>query len=110
MISDHWPSRCPETYFNAQRREASALSTEQVQLLDSIGDPTLMLALLTAAIAVKHETTEMHEVLRLAQYAIDLAGGDATNGRQRRDEFTTGTCDILPRPRPLVPRDHRLAR
>ena len=69
-----------ETYFNAQRREASALATEQVQLLESIGDPTLTLALLTAAISVKHETAEMHEVLRLAQYAIDLAGGDATKG------------------------------
>ena len=54
--------------------------TEQVQLLESIGDPTLTLALLTAAISVKHETAEMHEVLRLAQYAIELAGGDATKG------------------------------
>jgi adenylate cyclase len=71
-----------ETYFNAQRREASALATEQVQLLESIGDPTLTLALLTAAISVKHETAEMHEVLRLAQYAIELAGGDATRGGQ----------------------------
>ena len=69
-----------ETYFNAQRREASALATEQVHLLESIGDPTLTLALLTAAISVKHETAEMHEVLRLAQYAIDLSGGDATKG------------------------------
>jgi adenylate cyclase len=69
-----------ETYFNAQRRVASALSTEQVQLLESIGDPTLTLALLTAAISVKHETAEMHEVLRLSHYAVDLAGGDATKG------------------------------
>ena len=38
-----------ETYFNAERREASALATEQVRLLESIGDPTLTLALLTAA-------------------------------------------------------------
>ena len=69
-----------ETYFNARRREASALAAEQVQLLESIGDPTLTLALITAAISVKHETAEMHEILRLSENAIDLAGGDATRG------------------------------
>jgi adenylate cyclase len=69
-----------ETYYNACRREASALASEQVQLLESIGDPTLTLALITAAIAVKHETAEMHEVLRLSQNAFELAGGDATKG------------------------------
>jgi adenylate cyclase len=69
-----------ETYFNARRREASALAAEQVQLLESISDPTLTLALITAAISVKHETAEMHEVLRLSQNAIELAGGDATKG------------------------------
>lgn len=69
-----------EAYFNACRREASALASEQVRLLESIGDPTLTLALITAAISVKHETAEMHEVLRLSQNAIDLAGGDATKG------------------------------
>jgi adenylate cyclase len=69
-----------ETYFSARRREASAIAAEQVQLLESIADPTLTLALITAAISVKHETAEMHEVLRLSQNAIDLAGGDATKG------------------------------
>ncbi len=71
-----------ETYFNARRREASALAAEQVQLLESIADPTLTLALITAAISVKHETAEMHEILRLSQNAIDLAEGDATKGGQ----------------------------
>lgn len=69
-----------DAYFSARRREASALAAEQVRLLESIGDPTLTLALITAAISVKHETAEMHEVLRLSQYAIDLADGDATKG------------------------------
>ena len=69
-----------ETYFNAHRREASALSDEQVRLLESINDPTLTLALITAAISVKHETAEMHEVLRLSEHAIDLADGDANKG------------------------------
>jgi adenylate cyclase len=69
-----------ETYFNGQRREASALATEQMRLLESIGDPTLTLALLTAATSVKHETAEMREVLRWSQYGFDLADGDATKG------------------------------
>lgn len=69
-----------ETYFNARRREASALAAEQVHLLQSIGDPTLTLALITAAVSVKQETAEMHEVLRWSQNAIDLAAGDATRG------------------------------
>ena len=69
-----------ETYFNAHRREASAMSNEQLRLLESINDPTLTLSLITAAISVKHETAEMHEVLRLSEHAIDLADGDANKG------------------------------
>ena len=69
-----------ETYFNAHRREASAMANEQVRLLESINDPTLTLSLITAAISVKHETAEMHEVLRLSEYAIDLAAGDVNKG------------------------------
>jgi adenylate cyclase len=69
-----------ETYFNAHRREASAMSNEQVALLESINDPTLTLALITAAISVKHETAQMHDVLRLSEHAIDLADGDANKG------------------------------
>ena len=61
-----------------------ALATEQVRLLESIGDPTLTLALFTAAISVKHETGEMAEMLRLAERGIDLAGGDATKGARLR--------------------------
>jgi adenylate cyclase len=76
-----------ETYFSARRREASDLAAEQVQLLESIGDPTLTLALITAATSVKHETAEMHDVLHWSQNAIDLAGGDATKG----GEFATSS-------------------
>ncbi len=47
-ISDHSLLGCPDRswkqYFNAHRREASALSDEQVRLLESINDPTLTLA------------------------------------------------------------------
>ncbi|OBK75555.1 adenylate/guanylate cyclase domain-containing protein [Mycobacterium sp. 1164985.4] len=69
-----------ETFFNARRREASALATEEVRLLESIGDPDLILALATVILAAKQETAEMHEVLRLSEYAIALAGGDPSRG------------------------------
>ncbi len=41
-----------ELSFDACRREASALADEQVRLLDAIDDPTLTLALISAAISV----------------------------------------------------------
>ena len=61
-------------------REASHLATELVGLLESIGDPTLTVALFFAAIVAKYETGEMTEVLRWAQRVIDLAKGDPTKG------------------------------
>ena len=67
-------------YMNAQRREASSLASELGQLLESIGDPTLTVALAFPAMLAKHETGEMADVLRLAQRVIDLADGDPTKG------------------------------
>jgi len=64
----------------AHRREASRLATELIGLVESIGDPTLTIALLHTAMVAKYETAEMAEVLRLAQRVIDLAGGDLTKG------------------------------
>jgi adenylate cyclase len=65
---------------NANNREASRLADELVQLLESIGDSTLTVGLLPYVMIVKHETAEMAEILRLAQYLIDLAEGDPTAG------------------------------
>jgi adenylate cyclase len=67
-------------YANGHRREASRLATEHTALLESIGDPTLTVACAYAAMAAKHETAEMADVLRLAQRVIDLAGADPTTG------------------------------
>jgi adenylate cyclase len=64
----------------AQRREASQLADELVQLLAEIGDPTLTVALPYAAMIAKHETAEMADVLRFAQLVIDLAKGDPAKG------------------------------
>lgn len=66
--------------FGGRCREASRSATELVELLESIGDPTLTVALSFAAIIAKHETAEMADVLRLAQRVIDLAEDDPTRG------------------------------
>ena len=67
-------------YFVADRREASRLATEHIRLLESIDDPTLLVALLGTDMAAKYETGELAEVLLLAQCVIDLSAGDATKG------------------------------
>jgi adenylate cyclase len=61
-------------------RDASRLASELVELLESVGDSTLTVALLPQAMIGKHETAEMAEILRLAQYLIYLAEGDPTKG------------------------------
>jgi adenylate cyclase len=64
----------------ANRREASRLADELVQLLEVIGDPTLTVALAYAAMIPKHESAEIADALRFAQLAIDLAEGDPAKG------------------------------
>jgi adenylate cyclase len=61
-------------------REASQLASELTSLLEAIGDPTLTLGLLYAALAAKLQTGEMAEVLLSAQRMIDLADGDPAKG------------------------------
>jgi hypothetical protein len=65
---------------SAHRREASHLATEHTALLESIGDPTLTVALSFPAMVVREEAGEMAEMLRLAQRVIDLADGHPTVG------------------------------
>jgi adenylate cyclase len=70
-----------DQFFNSRLTEASQTGTELVRLLESIGDPTLTLALLSTTLSVKQQTGEMSEVLRLAERGIELAGGDSTKGK-----------------------------
>ena len=65
---------------NAHRQEASRLATEHLRLLESIGDPTLTVALTPTAMVAHHEAGAMTELLRVAQRVIDLADGDTTKG------------------------------
>ena len=60
--------------------EASRLASEHVELLDSIGDPELIVGLLMVPIVAKWDAGEMTEAMRLSQLAIDLSGGDHTMG------------------------------
>ncbi|HEY6818091.1 MAG TPA: adenylate/guanylate cyclase domain-containing protein [Mycobacterium sp.] len=65
---------------NEHYREASQLAFELEPLLDSIGDPTLTVALLWTALPPKFSLGETNEGLRLAQRLIDLAGDDPHMG------------------------------
>ena len=66
--------------FHNRFREAAQVASELSDLLESIGDPTLTVALLFASIYAKCEAGEMIEALRLADRLIDLADGDPTKG------------------------------
>ena len=61
-------------------REGSQLASEQMALLESIGDPTLTMALAFAAFLNWINVGELGEILRWTQTIIDLAGGDPTKG------------------------------
>jgi adenylate cyclase len=65
---------------HARFEEASRWASELVSLLESIGDPTLMLGLAYPALAAKLQTGEIAELLHVAQRMIDLADGDPTRG------------------------------
>lgn len=66
--------------FDARREEATRLADELLALLDSIGDPTLTIALSMGAATIKHEIGDMAAVLRVTQRIIDLAGDDVSKG------------------------------
>ncbi len=60
--------------------KASQLASEAVAVIESLGDPTLMVALSIAPIYAKCECAEWRDALRWAQRAIDLAQGDPLMG------------------------------
>jgi class 3 adenylate cyclase len=72
LVADH--------AFQARMREASQLASEAMALIESIGDPTLTVALSIPLIYAKGECGEWPEVLRWSQTVIDLADGDPSRG------------------------------
>ena len=65
---------------HARLREASRLASEQMALLESIGDPALTVGAGSMAILMKYRTGEIADVLRWSQTVIDWADGDPTKG------------------------------
>jgi class 3 adenylate cyclase len=69
-----------ELMFAGRAGEGSPLASEQMALLESIGDPALTIGLAFVAFASWFESGEFGEILRWSQTVIDLAGGDPTKG------------------------------
>ena len=65
-----------EHAFQGRIREASRLASEDMALIESIGDPTLTVGLSFPVIYAKAHSGEWADVLRWSQRAIDLADGD----------------------------------
>ena len=66
--------------FHNEIRDASRLATDYIELLESIGNPTVTVGAAPPAIVAKCEAGEMVEALRLGQRVVQLAAGDATRG------------------------------
>ena len=66
--------------FHGKYREASALASVFVDLLEEVGEPELIVGLMVGPVLAKWNAGESVEAMRLAQRAIDLAGGDPTMG------------------------------
>jgi class 3 adenylate cyclase len=64
----------------AGRSESSRLASEQMALLESIGDPNLTIGLAFVAFASWFSVGEFGEISRWSQTVIDLAAGDPAKG------------------------------
>jgi class 3 adenylate cyclase len=69
-----------ELMYAGRAREGSRLASEQMALLESIGDPNLTIGLAFVAFANWFASGEFGEILRWSQTVIDLAGGDPAKG------------------------------
>lgn len=65
---------------NGQPRHAAGLATELVELIDSAGDPTLVVALSLAPAYAYSEAGDVESARRVTQHVIDLAAGDPASG------------------------------
>jgi class 3 adenylate cyclase len=69
-----------EYLFTGGSRDGSRLASEQMALLESIGDPTLTIGLAFVAFANWFASGEFEEIVRWSQTIVDLAAGDPTKG------------------------------
>ena len=66
--------------WQGRAREASRLASEQMALLESIGDPALTIGAAYVPIVIKLDTGEFADALRWSQTVVDLAEGDPAKG------------------------------
>ena len=69
-----------ELVYTGRSREGSRLASEQMALLESIGDPALIMALAVIGFVNWVDAGEFGEILRWSQTVIDLADGDPVKG------------------------------
>lgn len=69
-----------DLHFRGETRESSRLATEQMALLESIGDPGLAAQAAFGAIGIKIQNGELADGLRWAESTIEWAAGDLTKG------------------------------
>ncbi|RDH77075.1 cyclase [Mycolicibacterium moriokaense] len=69
-----------ELLYAGRSGEGSRLASEQIALLESIGDPTLTVGLAVFGFANWSDTGEFGQILRWSQTVIDLADGDPVKG------------------------------
>jgi class 3 adenylate cyclase len=69
-----------EHYMHARLRDASRWASEQMALIESIGDPTLTVALSPLATTIKTEAGEFTHALRWSERVINLARDDPSRG------------------------------
>jgi class 3 adenylate cyclase len=71
-----------ELMYAGRSREASRLASEQMALLQSIGDPNPTVGLAWIAFCIWFGAGEFRETLRWSQNVIDLAAGDPAKGAE----------------------------
>ena len=69
-----------ELGYAGRTREGSRLASEQMALLESIGDPTPIMALAFIGFTNWFDAGEFGELLRWSQTVVDLAAGDPAKG------------------------------
>ncbi len=72
--------RATELAYSGRSREGAQLVTEQMELLESIGDPNLTMALAVIAFVNWGDVGRFDQILQWSQTVIDLAAGDPTKG------------------------------
>jgi class 3 adenylate cyclase len=69
-----------ELLLHGDVREASRLASEQMTLLESLGEPILTIGVAVAVLVPKYHTGEITDILRWSQTVVDLAEGDPAKG------------------------------